>query len=168
MDLKQLQALGAIVPRGLIKREITFDYYPLKPETEWAESDVPERQDDKTEGRMTVHIRKGSSADAIEVAGSSERERPFVAILRCICNENGDPVFPTIEDAMSLETWLAIPLFEAINSVSGIGTKKSQPGTSSGAKSRSLSAGDQSRNGKRSSRTRKKVSGDSTVPSVAH
>ena len=167
MDLKQLQAIGAIVPRTLFKREIEFKYPELKPAAEWADPEVPEYTGVTLDGSMTVFIRRGSSADAIEIANASQRERPFVAIFRSVCNEKGEPVFPDLAEAMQLATWLAIPLFNAINEVSGGDPKNSRPGTSSGANSRSPSAAGRSRNGKRRSRLMKSASGASTAPSAA-
>jgi hypothetical protein len=153
MDLKQLQAIGAIVPLKLFKREILVRRPELKPRAEWPDPEVPERTGEYLDESMTVHIRKGSSADAIEVANASARERPFVAIYRSICDEKGAPVFPDLETTMQLETWLVVPLFNAINEVQVVGSKNSQPRTSSGVSSRSPSAAGRSKSGKRRSRS---------------
>jgi hypothetical protein len=167
MDLKQLQAIGALVPPTLFKRKIEFKYPELKPASEWADPDLPEKTGRWLDGSMDAFIRKGSSADAIEVAQASERERPFVAVFRSVCQENGEPVFPTLEDALRLEIWLVMPLWAAINSVSGDPPKNSRPGTNSGANSRSGSAVARSQNGKRHSRSTRKPSGASIAPSAA-
>ena len=167
MDLKQLQAIGALVPRTLFKRDIEFKYPELRPKAEWADADVPEMTGETLDGKMTVYVRRGSSADAIEVANASERERPFVAVFRSICHEDGSQVFPTIEDAMQLATWLVIPLFNTIKDVNGDRPKNSQPRTSSGAKSPSASAGGRLKNGKQPSQGASRKSGDSTETSAA-
>jgi hypothetical protein len=166
MDLKQLQAIGAIVPRTLFKRKIEFQYPELKPEAEWVEPGIPEPTGETLSGSMEVFIRRGSSADAIEIANASDRERPFVAIFRSVCTEDGAPVFPTIEDAMQLATWIVVPLFNAINSVSGGGAKNSQPRTSSGTNSPS-SSGARSKKFKRRSVPKSATPGASTAPSAA-
>jgi hypothetical protein len=186
MDLKELQAIGAIVPRTLFKREIEFEYPERKPQSEWADPgipelvdpiekprsewedpDVPETFQPTVRGSMTTFIRRGSSADAIEIANASARERPFVAIFRSVCTEDGKPVFPTLEEAMQLATWIVLPLFNAINSISGDRPKPSPPGTNSGASSRSRSAGARSRNGRKQSRSTRKPSGASIETSAA-
>lgn len=167
MDLKQLQAIGAIVPRTLFKRVIEFKYPELKPEKAWADPEVPEMTGQILDGSMDVFIRRGSSADAIEIANATDRERPFVAIWRSVCDEKGNPVFPSLEDAMQLATWIVIPLFQAINAVSGDAPKAYPPRTNSGANSHSVSAGGRSRNGKRRSARAKPASGNSTAPSAA-
>jgi hypothetical protein len=167
MDLKQLQAMGAIVPRTLVKREVSFKRPVLKPATEWADPEIPEETGEVVEESMTAYIRRGSSADALEIANASERERPFVAVFRAICDEKGNPVFPTLEDAMQLATWLAFPLFKAITSITGGGSKNSRPGTSSGVASRSPSAAGRSRNGKKRSASKSTRSGRHTSSSAA-
>jgi hypothetical protein len=166
MDLKALQAIGAIVPRTLFKRVIEFKYPEQKPAKDWADPEVPELTGQILDGAMDVFIRRGSSADAIEIANASDRERPFVAIWRSVCDEKGDPVFPTLEDAMQLATWIVIPLFQAINAVSGDHPKNSQPKTSSGLNSRSSSAGRLKKSRRRSVRE-SATSGASIGPSAA-
>lgn len=167
MDLKQLQAIGAIVPRTLFKRSIEFQYPELRPAEQWADAEVPERTGKLLDGQMDVFIRRGSSADAIEISAASDRERPFVAIFRSVCDEKGNQVFPSLEDAMQLATWIAIPLFSAIMAVSGDSPKTSPPRTNSGASSRSASAVGRSRNGKRRSASANAPSGPSTATSAA-
>jgi hypothetical protein len=167
MDLKQLQAIGAIVPRTLFKREIEFKYPEQKPVAEWVDPEVPEYTGQTLDGSMTAYIRRGSSADAIEIANASPRERPFVAIFRSICDDKGNPVFPDLAEAMQLATWLAIPLFNAITEVSGGDPKNSRPGTSSGVASRSPSAAGRSRNGKKRSASKSAKSGQPTNSSAA-
>jgi hypothetical protein len=167
MDLKQLQAMGAIVPRTLLKREVTFKRPELKPVAEWANPEEPEFTGEWLDGSMTVFIRRGSSADALEIANASPRERPFVAVFRSICDESGTPMFPTLEDAMQLANWLAFPLFNAITEAAGGGPKNSRPGTSSGANSRSGSVGGRSQSGRKRSPSTKKKSGASTESSSA-
>lgn len=165
--LPQLRAMGAIVSTKLFKRDIPIRRPELKPAEEWADSEVPERTGDFVDDKITVFIRKGSSADAIEIANASERERPFVAIFRSICDDKGAAVFPDLETAMRLETWLAAPLFNAINEVQGVPSKNSQPRTSSGVSSRSPSAAGRSKSGKTRSRSKSKSAGKRTAPAAA-
>lgn len=166
MDFATLQKLGAIVPKALVKREITFKRPELRPDSEWADQDVPEFTGELLEESMTIHIRRGSSADAIDVSNASDRERPFVAIYRSICDEAGNQVFPSLEEAMQLQMWMALPLFTAINEINGGGSKNSRPRTSSGAKSRSPSAEGRSPNGKKPCSSTNKTSGDNTATSA--
>jgi hypothetical protein len=165
MDLKQLQAIGAIVPRTLFKRKIEFQYPELKPESQWVEPGIPEPTGETLSGSMEVFIRRGSSADAIEIANASERDRPFVAIFRSVCDEKGEPIFPDLETATQLATWIVIPLFNAINSVSGDRPKNSQPTTSSGTNSPSSSA-ERSKKFKRRSPQANVTRGGSIAPSA--
>jgi hypothetical protein len=149
MDLKQLQAMGAIVPRKLIDREVKFKRpVPADPST-WEDPEVPEFTDEIVEETVTVHLRKLSSADSIEVLRADDRERPFIGIHRGVCNADGTPLFESLEQAMQLQLWMAVPLFEAVQEVAGIAPKASARKTSSGAKSRSASAGAASKSGKR-------------------
>lgn len=147
MDIKQLQALGAFVPQKLHKRVIQVERPVLAPQDSWADPDVPEYTGENVRDEMTVHIRLGSSADEIEMSQASNRERPFVAIHRFIYTEDGKPVFESVEQAMTLKSWLVIPLFNAIAGVTHTLPKASRRKTSSGSKSRSLSADAAPRNG---------------------
>lgn len=167
MNYKQLQAMGAIVPRTLFKREVPIKYRPLKPENEWAEPGNPEHQEDEVEDSITVFIRKASAADVIEILSANPRDMPFVGIHRCICNEDGTELFPDLESAGSLAIWMATALFDAVKSVNPDTAKKSKARMSSGANSPSPSAAKRSHNSKRNSRQKKPASGNSTAPSAA-
>lgn len=151
MDIKRLQALGAFVPKTLFKREITFKHRPQTDASTWADPDVPEYQDELVEESMTAFIRKRSSADFLEIATSTSRDASFVAILRCVCDEAGNPVFESIEQVKSLQEWIMFPLLEAVNDVNRYDAKKATPRVTSGSSSRSPSAAGASRSGKKRS-----------------
>lgn len=168
MDLQHLQQMGALVPRKLFKRDVAIKRPLLKPESEWTDPEVPEKTGEWEDSTVTVYIRRGSSADALEIANAPPRERPFVAVFRSVCDEHGKPLFPTLEDAMQLEVWLAFPLFAEITAVTRVGEpKNSQPRTSSGARSRSPSADARSTSGKRRSTSTNSPSGEPIEPSAA-
>lgn len=147
MKLQDLQAIGAIVPTKMVKREVAFKRPILKPASEWADKDEPEFTGETVDDTVTVNIRRGSSADGIEILQAEARDQPFIAIHRCICDDDGKPVFPTLEKAQSLALWLALPLFKAITDEGTRGPKVSRRRTSSGAKSRSPSADEASVSG---------------------
>ena len=140
MDLKKLQAMGAFVPTKPVKKEIPIKRPVLLPKEEWADPEIEEESGEVTDDSLTVYIRRGSSADDIEMSRASEREQPFVAVYRFVCDEKGQPVFESVEQAMSLKTWLVMPLFGAIAEVRGNVPKHSRRRTSSGSKSPSPSA----------------------------
>lgn len=140
MDFAKLQALGAIVPKNVFKREITVTYKPQKPEAEWSEPHNPEFQDEEVTETWPVFIRLPSAADAIEIATASDRDRPFVGIYRCWVNEDGTEFLPSLEMATSIRPWLALPLWGVINSLSPKPRKKSPPKRSGGVRSPSASA----------------------------
>jgi hypothetical protein len=168
MDLQQLQRMGAFVPKKLFKRDVEIKRPLLKPQEEWADPEVPERTGEWEDATITVYIRRGSSADALEIANAAQRERPFVAVYRSICDEHGKPLFPSLEDAMQLDVWLAFPLFKEITAVTQIGEpKNSQPRMSSGARSHSPSAAARSKSGNTRSTSTNSPSGEPTEPSAA-
>ena len=140
MDFAKLQAMGAIVPKTLFKRDIKLTFKPQKPEEEWTEPHNPEFADEEVTETWQVFIRLPSAADAIEIATASDRDRPFVGIYRCWCNEDGTEFLPSLEMATSIRPWLALPLWDAINSLSPTRAKKSKPKKSGGATSPSASA----------------------------
>ena len=167
MNYQQLQAMGAIVPRTLFKREVPIKYRPLKPESEWAEPGNPELQEEEVEDTVTVFIRKASAADVIEILNANPRDMPFVGIHRCVCNEDGTELFPSLETTSSLAVWMATALFDAVKSVNPDTAKKSKARMSSGANSPSPSAAKPSHNSRRNSPQKKPASGNSTETSAA-
>lgn len=140
MKLSDLQEMGAFVSTKLIQREVKFQRPIQKPESEWEHPDVPEFTGEIADESVTVWIRRGTAADAIEMMQAQRREQPFVAIFRSVCNKDGTPLFESIEQAESLQLWLAMPLFEAITEVAGNGPKASRRRTSSGSKPASPTA----------------------------
>lgn len=167
MDLKQLQALGAFVPRTLFKREIEVNRPLLKPESEWANPEVHEFSGEHVRETMTTFIRKRASADFMELLATEDRAKASVAILRCVCNEDGKEVFESVDQVNQLEDWLFMPLMLAVGEVNKFGPKRLPPKTSSGAKSRSASAVAASRNGKRRSAKKNASHGSNTAVSAA-
>ncbi len=155
MDLKQLQALGAFQARTLFKKEVPIKRPILKPEAEWANPEEEEETGETIEETLTVHVRKRSSSDFLEMVSAENRERSDIAMIRCICNEDGTELFESIEQVRTLKVWLYFPLLTAINEVNHFTPKALPSRTSSGAKSPSLSAGARLRNGKRRSAKKK-------------
>ena len=147
MDITQLQNMGAFVAQKLIKRDVPIKRPELKPKSEWADPEVPETTGQLIDDTLTVHIRRGSAADAIEYAHAPKREQPFIAIQRFVCTPDGKPVFPDLETAMQVQTWLAMPLFETISEAHGTLPKASRRRTSGGANSPSRSADEASKSG---------------------
>ncbi len=127
--------MGAITPRTVFKRDIDVKFRPLKPEKEWAEKGNPEHEEAEVEKKITVFIRKANSADLLEITNANDRQRPFVAIYRCICNEDGSEVFPDLETTTTIAPWLLIPLFSVIQTVNPDSKKKSLRKMNSGVKS---------------------------------
>lgn len=128
MKLSELKVLGAFASDKLIQRDVQLKR-PLYDEDgqetgEYADEVLP------------VHIRRGSAADAIELMQADKRQQPFVAIYRSICEPDGSPAFESIEQAMRLQLWVAMPLFEAITEVAPKRPKASRRNKSGGANSR--------------------------------
>lgn len=159
MDLQKLQALGGFVPATIFKRDIPITYRPLTPAESWADPDVPEHEQAPVTDMLTTYIRKRSSADFMEIVNATDADKAFLALLRCVVHPCGTPVFADLAQTKQLAEWLLIPLLTAVNEVNTFDAKKSQPRTSSGAASRSPSAAEASRSGKRLSRKKNARSG---------
>lgn len=123
MNLAELQAMGAFVPTKPVKREVKVKQPLLRAAEEWSDADVPEYSGEHSDATITTYIRRGAAIDAIEMMKAEERLQPFVAIHRSIVNEDGSPLFLSIEQASQLALWVAIPLFEAITEVAGSAPK---------------------------------------------
>lgn len=137
---EQFKAIGAFVSSTLIERTVKFKRPVQRPQEEWEHQEIPEYTGDVVDESVQVWIRRGSAADALEMMQAENRERPFVAIFRAICNKDGSPVFDSLEKAESLQLWLALPLFEAITEVAGKGPKASRRRTNGGSKPASPTA----------------------------
>lgn len=166
MDLKQLQAMGAINSRALVKKDIQIKRPLPIPQDQWADAEVAEYPPDPemVEESVETYIRKRSSADFIEMMNADDRDKPFVAILRCVCHADGSQVFSSLDQIMGLKEWIWIPLMMAVNDVNEFGLKNSQPRTSYGAKSRSASADVPSKSGKKRSARKSELHGLRTAP----
>lgn len=167
MDIKQLQSMGAMVPKTLFKREVEIKRPVALPQEEWEDPEVPEFTDEVVTESMTTYIRKRNSADFMEIVGASNVDKVHVMVLRCICDEEGNPVFENVEQVKQLQEWLFVPLFTAVNEVNEVSAKNSQPRTKSGASLPSPSAAAPSRNGSSRSVKKNMRSGSSTGASAA-
>lgn len=151
MQLKpqQVQSWGAFMPSQIKRKTITIRRPVAKPEAEWADPDTPEFTDDRVEEQWDIFVRRGTSADGLEIMRAGDREQPFLAVFRCVCNEDGSPFFESLEQAEQAALWLILPMFDAcVEEV--IPQKKSQArGNSGGATSRSRSAAKRSKSSKR-------------------
>lgn len=166
MELKQLHAMGAFVPRTFYEKTIPIRRPVLKPEEEWADPAVPEKTGEYVDDTLTVHIRKRSSADFLEMIAAPDRDKSHIALLRCACKPDGTEVFDSLEQAKQLDDWLFIPLMVAVNEVNKFGLKNYQPRTSSGTNSPSSSAA-RSQKRKRVSPKKSAPSGSPTATSTA-
>lgn len=160
--------MGAIVPRTLFKRDVAVSRPALKPAAEWEDSAIPEQIEgaDRIADTVTTWIRKRSSADFLEMIQAPNRDKAHIAILRCVCHEDGQEVFESLEQAKQLEEWLFVPLMLAVNELNGFGLKNSVPRTNSGSSLPSSSAV-RSRKLKRVSQRKNEPAGYSIAPDAA-
>jgi hypothetical protein len=169
MDLKQLQSMGVLTSNPLVKRTITIEYFPEKPQAKWADASIPEREEESVSGTVDFWLRKLTAADQIAIASCIKEKRdPLYTMLhRSVYSEDGSRVFPTEEDAIGVDLTVFAGLVEEIHKLNGDFGKKSQPRTKRGAKSRSPSGAAASPNGKNTSAEKSSTSGSSTDASAA-
>lgn len=140
-DLTQLAAMGLVESNPLVKREIPIQYFALKPESEWSEPGVPEREEEASEATVTVYLRRFRASDSIAIRGAGEDDQAYMAVHRSVFTEGGKRLFPTLEDAFGLKLEMFHPLLQEINKLNGVALKKkSSQKKNSGSTSRSLSA----------------------------
>lgn len=154
MNLQQIRALGAISTRPLVPKTITFRYPEPLPVEQWTDAETPAYPDqpEMKDGVLDTLIRKRSASDFYELLRAPPREQACVAILRCVCDTDGNPVFGSVEQIDNLADWLFVPLLLAVNEVNSAAPKFSAPKTKSGAISLSPSGGVRSKSGSRRSR----------------
>lgn len=131
MQLSELKAMGAFVSIAPVKKTVEIE----RPELDAEQNPTGEIIKDT----LDVFIRKGSAADAIQMANAGDEDQVFVAIFRSVCNEDGSPLFESVDQAKSLATWLAFPLMNAITEVNS-GPKSSRRKTNGASKPASLTA----------------------------
>ena len=152
LKISDLKTMGAFVPSEIVRKEVKIKRPKPKPAEEWAVKNVPEFTDEFMEDTLTVFIRKGMAADRLEILQASNRDRAFIAILRAVCNEDGTPMFSSLDQIMggepdengeptpALADWLVFPLFKAITEVAGDGPKASRRARNGGSKPASPTA----------------------------
>ena len=140
-DLTQLASMGLVESNPLVKRDIPVKYFPLKPESEWSEPGVPEREEAPVEAMVTVYLRRFRASDSIAIRGAADDDQAYMAVHRSVFTEDGKRLFSTIEEAFGLKLEMFHPLLQEINRLNGVALKKkSKPKTNSGASSPSRSA----------------------------
>lgn len=113
MDLKQLKARGAFVPKA-----------PIPCEVEWTHAD-PETGEEVTD-KFTVYVKKQSFGSIERLfMGEDDRSKSAAFIAQCIRLGDGGKDEMTYEDAFQLDAGLAAALVKAINEVNSTG--KAEP-----------------------------------------
>lgn len=142
MNLEQLRAAGVIAANPLTRRTIKLRYRPLKPREQWADPAVEEREDFFQHGTAEYWLKKASAADMLLVMNAPGREvdKNYMLIHRCVFHENGDRVFPTVEDTLSLDLVMFADLLLKLKEINGDFPKASPPKTKPGTTSPSPSA----------------------------
>lgn len=149
MSLKELQALGAFVSTKPVKRTVEVSRPIMKPESQWGDPQVPEFTGEHEPATLDICLKRPSSADEIAIAQASKEDQTFVIVCRLVRNEDGTPLFESIEQAAGLASWVLGPIVAEIDSFAGYRPKKSSPPkTSSGSKSRSHSGAEAQKSGK--------------------
>ena len=131
MQLSELKAMGAFVPVAPVKKTFEVERPVL--------DDDGNPTGETVKSSMDAFIRKGSAADAIKMANAGDDDQVFVAIFNAVCNEDGSPLFESVDQAKTLATWLAYPLMNAITEVNQ-GPKASRRKTNGASKQASPTA----------------------------
>ena len=124
MSLKDLQALGAFVPTKPFKRTIEFDKPILAPEEEWDSPDVPRFTGETERVSIDVYFKRMSSADEVAIAQAPADLQPFVMVFRLVRNEDGSPLFESVDQVASMASWVLAPIVSEIEKIEGSRPKK--------------------------------------------
>jgi hypothetical protein len=124
MSLKDLQALGAFVPTKPFKRTIEFDKPILAPEEEWDSPDVPKFTGETERVSIDVYFKRMSSADEVAIAQAPADLQPFVMVFRLVRNEDGSPLFESVDQVASMASWMLAPIVSEIEKIEGSRPKK--------------------------------------------
>jgi len=124
VSLKDLQALGAFVPTKPFKRTIEFDKPILAPEEEWDSPDVPKFTGETERVSIDVYFKRMSSADEVAIAQAPADLQPFVMVFRLVRNEDGSPLFESVDQVASMASWVLAPIVSEIEKIEGTRPKK--------------------------------------------
>lgn len=124
MSLKDLQALGAFVPTKPFKRTIEFDKPILAPEEEWDSPDIPKFTGETERVSIDVYFKRMSSADEVAIAQAPADLQPFVMVFRLVRNEDGSPLFESVDQVASMASWVLAPIVSEIEKIEGSRPKK--------------------------------------------
>jgi hypothetical protein len=124
VSLKDLQALGAFVPTKPFKRTIEFDKPILAPEEEWDSPDVPKFTGETERVSIDVYFKRMSSADEVAIAQAPADLQPFVMVFRLVRNEDGSPMFESVDQVASMASWVLAPIVSEIEKIEGSRPKK--------------------------------------------
>lgn len=150
MSIQDFQAMGALVPTRPYKRTLEVDKPILRPKEEWADPDCPEPSGETERVTIDVYFKRISSADEIAIAQADDSDRAFVMAHRLVRNEDGTPLFESVEQASTLASWLLVPIVQQIEVMAGASPKKpTARRMTSGSKLPSHSAGEPRKSGKR-------------------
>lgn len=113
MDLKQLKAKGAFVPKAPVPREV-----------EWTHID--QESGEEVTDKFTVYVKKQSFGSIERLfMGEDDRSKSAAFIAQCIRLGDGGKDELSYEDAYQLDAGLAAVLVKAINDVNSTG--KAEP-----------------------------------------
>jgi len=131
MDLQDLHAMGAFVPRKPILKTIEVTKPVTLPYEQWADPSVPEFTGEVETVSIDVHFRRLSFADQLAASKAPEGERELAMLQRMVANADGSPVFESVDQVMMLDDWLVVPLMKAAGDLLAK-MRDSKPATSSG------------------------------------
>jgi hypothetical protein len=124
MNLSQLQQLGAFVSTKPIKRTIEVNRPILKPQEEWSDPEAPEFTGETELATIDFFLKRPSSADEIAIGQAPQSEQMFVSVCRLVRNEDGTPLFESVDQAAQLASWVLIPIIGELERFIGNRPKK--------------------------------------------
>jgi len=149
MNLTDLQALGAFVSAKTVKRTIEVNRPLTKPPEEWDDPEVPEFTGETESVTLDIFVKRPSSADEFAIGQAQVADQMFVSVCRLVRNQDGSPLFESLEQASQLASWVLIPVITELEKFIGTRPKKTlPPATSSGSKSRSRSGDEAQKSGR--------------------
>lgn len=152
MDLQELYAMGAFVPGKPVQRTINVSRPVTVPFPEWKDPKAPEFTGEQEDCTIDVWIKRPSSADEIAMVSADAEKQVYIGIIRLVRNEDGTPLFQSIEQVETLASWLLVPLSEAIKEVAARSPKGNSATTMpSGSNSPDGSEADPRKSGKKRS-----------------
>jgi hypothetical protein len=101
-----------------VKKTLEVDAPVMKPESEWADPEVPEATGEYEPATIDVYFKRISSADQLAFARAKQEDHSHLIIYTVVVHPDGQQMFESLEQVKTLASWIMFPLIMAVEEFS--------------------------------------------------